>query len=111
MVEKYESGYYNEVLPPNSGGSVTDTITVTTTAQEIKSGSSRLSNRRGVYLQNQSTLTMLWGFDSTDCLMKLAPDTDTDGNGGTIWIDVGDNQPIYIKVASGSGTLAFCEIK
>lgn len=106
------SGAFTEVISPNTGESVSFTISSSTTATEVKNGSNRLSHRRGIYLQNQSAVVVKWGFSSSTCYNYLAPDSSTDGSGGQIWIDIGDNQAIYVQAASGSGnTVACCEIK
>lgn len=112
MGEAIGSGYFNEPLPPNSGNAVSFTISASTSATEVKSGSNRLDKRRGIYLQNQSDTVVKWGFSSSTCYNKLAADTDADGNGGHIWLDIGDNQAVYLQAESGSGKTVACnEVK
>jgi hypothetical protein len=107
------SGYYNEVLPPNTGEAISFAESCSTTAIEVKNGSNRLEQRRGVFLQNRSDVVILWGFSSSSCVIPLsAESTSGSGDGGRIFIDVGDQQSIYVKTASGSSkTLACAEIK
>jgi len=104
-------GYFNEVKPPNSGNAVSFTESIGTTAVEVRSGASRLEKRRGVYLKNNSDTVMLWGFSNTTCYIPLAAIT-SGGDGGEIWVDVGDQQAIWVQVAAGSGKeLTAAEIK
>jgi hypothetical protein len=107
MVKLSGSGYFNEVLPPNSGNAVSFEISASTTATEVKSGASRLAARRGVFIKNYSDTVMLWGFSDSSCYIPLEAET-TGGDGGQIWVDVGDNQSVYIKTVAGSGKTAAC---
>lgn len=107
------SGYYNEVLPPNTGGSLSFTESTSTTALEVKGGSVRLSGRRGVYLKNRSDVVIYWGFTDSTCVIPLNAESSAGaGDGGEIWIDVGDNQPLWVLSASGSSKIIACaEVK
>lgn len=102
------------VEPINSGEAVSGSLTsIGTSAVEVKIGSARLLGRRGVYIKNTSTAVLLWGYTSGACVFPLSKETAAgDGTGGDIWIDVGDQQPVYIKAASGSSnTAAIGELK
>jgi hypothetical protein len=114
MVGVYPNSYYNEPLPPNQGASLSFEITnLGTSAQEVKSGGSRLSGRRGVFIKNRSDVVLKWGFSDTTCTFPLYSESGSAlGDGGEIWIDVGDKQAIWIKTVSGSNkTFSGGEIK
>uniref|UniRef100_A0A832I8X7 Uncharacterized protein n=1 Tax=Eiseniibacteriota bacterium TaxID=2212470 RepID=A0A832I8X7_UNCEI len=100
--------------PINEGASLAKSLSsIGSSATEVKHGSNRLTDRRGVYIKNTSTVVLLWGFASDACVFPLSKETAAgDGTGGDIWIDVGDQQPVYIKAASGSSnTAAIGELK
>jgi len=113
MPEIVGSGYYCEVLPANSGNAVSFTISASTSATEVKASSNRLNGRRGVLLKNRSDVVVLWGFSSTTCYFPLEAESSTSsGDGGSAYVEVGDNQGLYIITASGSSkTVACAEVK
>jgi hypothetical protein len=91
------------ILPFHTALSFTESVS--TTATEVKQGASRMANRRGVYLRNQSDVTILWGFTSGTCVCELSIDDD-------IFIMAGDDLSVYVKASSGSSKQVGCiEIK
>lgn len=100
----------------NGGASVAKSLTnIGTTPVEVCFNGTKLNGRRGVYLKNTSVVVLYWGFSSTaaNVVFPLAAESVAGkGDGGDIWIDVGDAQAIYIKAASGStNTAAIGELK
>lgn len=113
MVTVNGSGYFSEILPPNSGLAVGFTVNASGSATEVKNGSNRLAGRRGIYLKNRSDVPVLWGYASDSCVFPLEAESSASaGDGGSIYIDVGDNQGVYVQASSGSGkTVACAEVK
>ena len=96
----------------NDGACVSGSLTLSTSAVEAKVGTARVKGRRGVYIKNTSTIVQKWGFSSTTCVHPLTAETaSADGKGGDIWIDVGDNQAVFIVAVSGTPTASVSELK
>ena len=103
-----------EINPINEGQCLGLSLgSIGVSAIEIKVGTSRVSDRRGVYIKNTTDVVLKWGFDSATCVFPLTAESSVGkGDGGDIWIDVGDQQPLYIVAVSGSGkTAAIAELR
>jgi adhesin HecA-like repeat protein len=81
----------------------TVSVSVAGAAVEIKSGVSRLANRKSVLIQAQGT-NIVYGFSSSSQPFNLA-------NGSTITLSVGDGLGVWVDRASGGGSVnvAFAE--
>jgi hypothetical protein len=113
-MELVGSGYFNEVIPPNTGNAASFTLSVgSVTATEVKASTNRLTDRRGVFIKNRSTVAILWGFSNSTAYNPLEGESASGaGNGGSIFIEVGDKQAVYVIAASGSGnTVSGAELK
>lgn len=82
------------------------TLTVTTTAIEVKVGASRLADRKLVTLDNTSNNTLYWGYDSSVTTSNFC---------GRIFKDqqaswgVGANVSIFVIAPSGSNAVQISE--
>jgi len=85
----------------NSGTSLEGTLTVGTSAVEIKVGVNRLTNRELVTLYNSSNSVMYWGFTSS---VTTSTGTPIEKNQFVTWA-VGDVQTVYV-IASSVGNIA-----
>ena len=81
----------------NVGTGVQATLTVGTSAVEIKVGASKLTNRKNVTLFNDSNVTMYWGYTNA---VTTSTGTPIFKNQFVSW-DAGDQQSIFIIAGSG----------
>jgi|SRR5882672_1552368 len=98
----------------NEGTCRSGTLTgIGATAVLLAVNSVNLHGRKGLYIKNTSDVVLLWGFSSTSCIIPLATESAPGkADGGDIWIDVGENQNVYILAISGSSkTAALAELR
>ena len=103
-----------DVAPINDGQSASGSLSgIGSSAVAIRVGSGNLLGRRGLYIKNTSDVVLKWGFTTITCVAPLAAETAAGkGDGGEIWIDVGEAQDIFILAVSGSGkTAAIAELR
>lgn len=80
----------------NVGTGVQSSLTIGTTAVEVKVGVSRLSNRKLVTLYNNSNVTVYWGYSGS---VTTSSGTPIFKNQFISWT-VGDQQSIYVVAGS-----------
>lgn len=88
----------------NSSG-VQGTLTVGTSAIEVRVGSTRLENRKSVTLYNSSNNTIYWGYTSG---VTTSNGTPIAKNQYIEW-SIGDQLPIYVIAASSGNVVRITE--